>query len=61
MITRRCVSQLGQNLYTSIIKFWIHLQSLLDNNIAKRCLQFSKEMAGKNQPGLMQMQKETNT
>ena len=39
---------------TSIIKFWIHLQSLPENNIAKQCLQLSKEMADKNQSGLMQ-------
>ena len=37
------------------IKFWIHLhlQGLLENNIAKQCLQLSKEMADKNQSGLM--------
>ena len=39
---------------TSIIKFWIHLQGLPENNIAKQCLQLSKEMADKNQTGLMQ-------
>ena len=38
---------------TSIIKFWIHLQSLPENNIAKQCLQLSKEMADKSQSGLM--------
>ena len=32
---------------TSIKKFWIHLQSLPENNIAKQCLQLSKEMADK--------------
>ena len=30
---------------TSIIKLWIHLQSLPENNISKQCLQLSKEMA----------------
>jgi len=39
---------------TSIIKFWIHLQSLPENDIARQCLQLSKEMADKNQTGLMQ-------
>ena len=32
---------------TAIIKFWIHLQNLPDKNIAKQCLQLSKEMAEK--------------
>ena len=35
----------------SIFKFWIHLQNLPDNNIAKQCLQISKDV---NQPGLLQ-------
>ena len=39
---------------TSIVKFWIHLQNLPENNIAKQCLQISKEMADKNQLGLVQ-------
>ena len=39
---------------TPIIKFWIHLQGLPENNIVKQCLQLSKEMADKNQNGLMQ-------
>ena len=39
---------------TSIIKFWIHLQGLPENNIAKQCPQLSKEMAAKNQTGLIQ-------
>ena len=39
---------------TSIIKSWIHLQGLPENNIAKQCLQLSKEMAHKNQTVLMQ-------
>ena len=38
---------------TFIIKFWIHLNSLPENNIAKQCLQLSKEMADKTQAGLM--------
>jgi len=37
---------------TSIKKFWIHLQSLPQNNIVKPRL--SKEMADKNQTGMMQ-------
>jgi len=39
---------------TSIIKFWIHLQGLPENNIAKQCLKLSREMADKNQTGLTQ-------
>ena len=42
---------------TAIIKFWIPLQNLPDKNIAKQCLQLSKEMAEKDQPGLMQKTK----
>ena len=42
------------NIDTSILKFWIHLQTLPENNIAKQCLQISKEMADINQPGLSQ-------
>ena len=38
------------NIDTSILKFWIHLQTLPENNIAKQCLQISD----KNQPGLSQ-------
>ena len=41
-------------LEIAIVKFWIHLQNLPDKNIAKQCLQLSKEMAEKDQPGLMQ-------
>jgi len=39
---------------TVIIKFWIHLQGLPENNIAKRCLKLSRKMADKNQTGVMQ-------
>ena len=39
---------------TAIIKFWIHLQNFPDKNIAKQCLQLSKEMAEKEHPGLTQ-------
>ena len=39
---------------TAIIKFWIHLQNLPDKNIAMQCLQLSKEMAEKEQPGRTQ-------
>ena len=38
---------------TSVIKFWIHLQSLPENNISKQCLQLSKEMADKTETGLV--------
>ena len=38
---------------TSVLKFWIHLQSLPENNIAKQCLQLSKEMANKTETGLI--------
>ena len=58
------MSQPGMNLVdylpvkltieTSIIKFWIHLQGLPGNNIAKQCFQLSKEMADKNQTRLLQ-------
>ena len=30
------------NIDTSILKFWIHLQNLPENNIAKQCLQSQK-------------------
>ena len=50
---------------TSIIKFWMHLNSLPENNIAKQCLQLSKEMVDKTQTGLMhkinQLCKQYNT
>ena len=35
------------NIDTSIFKFWIHLQNLPENNIAKQRLQISKDMAEK--------------
>ena len=38
----------------NILKFWIHLQNLPDDIIAKQCLQLSKDMAEKNQPGISQ-------
>ena len=38
----------------SCINFWLHLNNLPSKNIAKQCLQLSKEMAEKNQLGLMQ-------
>ena len=41
----------------NILKFWSHLQSLPDDNIAKRCLQLSKDMAEKNQQGISQKTK----
>ena len=38
----------------NILKFWIYLQNLPDDDIAKQCLQLSKDMAEKNQPGISQ-------
>ena len=38
----------------NILKFWIHFQNLPDDDIAKQCLQLSKDMAEKNQPGISQ-------
>ena len=38
----------------NVLKFWIHLQNLPDDDIAKQCLQLSKDMAEKNQPGISQ-------
>ena len=38
----------------NVIKFWSHLESLSEDNIAKQCLYLSKEMADKNQLSLMQ-------
>ena len=49
------VLPVNQAVDTSIIIFWIHLQSRLpENNIAKQCSQLSKEMANNNQTGLIQ-------
>ena len=61
MATRNELGRLPIKLaiVTFIIKFWIHLQSLPENNIAKQCLQLSKEMADKNQSGLMQKNRST--
>ena len=38
----------------NILKFWIHLQNLPNDDIAKQCLQLSKDMAEKNQRGISQ-------
>ena len=38
----------------NISKFWIHLKNLPDDNIAKQCLQLSKDMAEKNQSDISQ-------
>ena len=38
----------------NILTFWIHSQNLPDDDIAKQCLQLSKDMAEKNQPGISQ-------
>ena len=38
----------------NISKFWIHLKNVPDDNFAKQCLQLSKDMAEKNQPGISQ-------
>lgn len=54
-----CRNELGRlslkgKIDLNIIKFWIHLENLSEDNIAKQCLYLSKEMAGKNQLSLMQ-------
>ena len=36
---------------TNILKFYIHLQALADDNIARQCLQFSMDMPEKTQSG----------
>ena len=38
----------------NILKYWIHLQNLPDDDIAKHCLQLSRDMDEKNQPGISQ-------
>ena len=38
----------------NILTFWIHSQNLPDDDIAKQCLQLSKDMAEKNQLGISQ-------
>ena len=38
----------------NMLKCWIHLQNPPHDNIAKQCLQISKDMAEKNQPGISQ-------
>ena len=38
---------------SSIIKFFIHLQSLRENDIAIQCLEFSTELARRNIPRFM--------
>ena len=37
---------------TNILKFYIHLHALPDNNIARQCLQLSMGMAEKTQSGM---------
>ena len=54
-----CRNELGRlslkgKIDLNIIKFWIHLENLSEDNIAKQCLYLCKEMAGKNQLSLMQ-------
>ena len=43
----------------NILKFWIHLQNLPDDNIARQCLHLSKDVAEKNQPGISQIKIKT--
>ena len=43
----------------NILKFWIHLQNLPDDDIARQCLHLSKDMAEKNQPGISQIKIKT--
>ena len=54
-----CRNELGRlpikgKIDINIIKFWLHLESLPEDNIAKQCLYLSKEMADRNQLSLMQ-------
>jgi len=63
-VNKQCVNVATRNelgrlpvkvaIKNSTIKFWIHLHGLTENNIAKQCLQLSREMVDKNQTGLMQ-------
>jgi len=50
-----CRNELGRLplkglIEVNIIKFWLHLENLPDNNLAKQSLQISKEMSINNQP-----------
>ena len=36
---------LKSNIYTGILKFWIHLENLPESSIAEQCLQISKQLA----------------
>ena len=54
-----CRNELGRlslkaKIDINIIKFWLHLESLPEDNIAKQCLYLSKEMTDKNQLSIMQ-------
>ena len=41
------------NIYTRILKFWIHLENLPENSIAKQCLQMSSQLAEHKKPSLI--------
>ena len=54
-----CRNELGRlslkaKIDINIIKFWLHLESLPEDNIAKQCLYLSKEMTDKNQLSIVQ-------
>jgi len=40
------------NIYTRILKFWIHLENLPENSVAKQRLQISIQLAEKRNPTL---------
>lgn len=40
------------NIYTRILKFWIHLENFPENSVAKQCLQISIQLAEKRNPTL---------
>ena len=41
------------NIFVRIIKFWIHLESLPENSIAKQCLIISNQLANETQSSFM--------
>ena len=41
------------NIYTRILKFWIHLENLPENSIAKQCLQMSSQLAEHKKPSFI--------
>jgi hypothetical protein len=47
VVSRNEVGRLSlkSNIYTGILKFWIHLENLPESSIAEQCLQISKQLA----------------